>query len=80
MALNDAALKNNLKTLYDNMVTREDNPAQAREYFAQQMAQIISDYVRSATLFATPVQVASAAMSNGAGPVVAANNLQITIA
>ncbi len=80
MALNDASLKNNLKALYDQMITREDNPQQAREYFAQQMSQIISDYVRSASLFATPIQVTAAAMSNGGGPVVAANNLQITIA
>lgn len=79
MALNDTVFKNKLKTLFDDMSKIEKEPEKARDLFAEKLSGIISEYVRSASIFATPVQITSSAMSNGGGPVVAANNLNCTL-
>ncbi len=79
MALNDIALKNKLKTLFDDMSKIDKDPQKARELFADKLSGIISEYVRSADVFATPLQITASTMSNGGGPVVAANNLNCTV-
>ncbi|MEO0075647.1 MAG: hypothetical protein ABIK31_06025 [candidate division WOR-3 bacterium] len=57
----------------------EKKPENARKLFASQLATIIDNYVKSATIIATPEKILAAGLSNSAGPVVAANNLICSI-
>lgn len=79
MSLNKAQLKSRIVTILKELSKREDDPEKAVDDFAEAIANAVDSYVKSGTFFATPVQITSAALSNGGGPVVAANNLNITI-
>lgn len=47
--------------------------------FANGMADAIDDYIKSGSIFATPVNIGLAVMTAGGVPVVAANNLDSEI-
>lgn len=47
--------------------------------FATRLADAVDSYVKGATITASPAQITAAVMSNGGGPVVAANNLNSTL-
>lgn len=79
MPLNKQQLKNDIKAAFDAVRQQEDNQAQAIDTLAGKIADAIDGYIKQATITATPAHVAGAALSNGAGPVVAANNLTSTI-
>jgi len=76
MALDKTNLKNSIKALLEDMMSKED--ASYNE-FAERLADAVDTYVKTATVVATPAQVTAAAMSNGGGAVVAANNLISTL-
>jgi hypothetical protein len=50
MALNKTVLKQELKTLQQDMKTREDD---SMEHYAEQLATIIDNYVKTATVSTT---------------------------
>lgn len=74
MALNKPQLKLDIMALLNEMKTKTDQ-AESIDAFSTGLSDIIDSYIRSATVMATPVQVAAAAMSNTGGPVAAASNL-----
>jgi DNA-binding transcriptional regulator YbjK len=76
MALNKAGLKNEIKTLMQDMMQREQASI---DEFAGRLADAVDGYVKTATVTATPAQVLAAALSNGGGSVVADNNLISTL-
>jgi len=78
MALNKEQLKTDIKSLLENMGERTEKE-EAMEHFSTQLADLIDDYIKSASIFATPAQVTSATMVAGTYPVTAANNLNVTI-
>jgi len=75
MPLNKQKLKSDIKAAFDAVKQQEDNQAQAIDTLAGRIADAIDSYIKQAAINATPLNVASAALSNGGGPVVAANNL-----
>jgi hypothetical protein len=79
MALNKTKLQNDINTLLGEMSKIEKNPAKAQKEFAKQLANIIDEYVKTATIVATPASIVTAALSNSGGPVVAVNNIVCTI-
>ena len=74
MALNKVKLKEDIKLLTMDMLDSTDRDS-ALEVYAENMADIIHYYVSNATVVINPLGVSAALMSNGGGPVVAANNL-----
>ena len=68
-------LKNALIELLTDMAEKDSDANQAREEFAERLSLIITSYIQSATILATPESVTSATMVAGAYPVVATNNL-----
>ena len=79
MALNKIQLKSSILDILQDMKTRQQDPDQAMNDFAEKLSNAIHDYVSNADIIATPANVAAAAMANSGGPVVAANNLQCNI-
>ena len=75
MALNKAQLKSDIKAAFVAQQDKTENPEAAIDDLADKISTAIDSYIKGATIFATPAGVASAALSNGAGPVVSANNL-----
>jgi hypothetical protein len=73
--LDTGGLKNDIKTMLDQLKTMDEREA-AIEKFATDMANAMTVFVRTATIYATPGDVTAAAMSNQGGPVAAANNLE----
>jgi hypothetical protein len=76
--LNKETLKVELAQMQKDML-KETDPVAAQEKFADKLATAIDNYIKSATVTATPAQVLEAAMSNGGGTVEAANNLISTL-
>lgn len=77
--LDKVQLKSSIKQAFIDQQEKTDNPSVALDDLAGKIADAVDDYVKGATIVATPANVATAAFSNGAGPVVAANNLTSTI-
>ncbi|MFU8843478.1 MAG: hypothetical protein ACNA7V_06675 [Bacteroidales bacterium] len=75
MPLNKTQLKNGLKNLLTQTVEQEGSI----DDFADGLAGLVDQYVKTATIFATPADITAAAISNTAGPCAAANNLNCNI-
>jgi len=75
MALNKTALQAAIKAAFMAQSGKTENPEAAIDDLADRIASAIHSYVRGATIVSTPANVMAAAMSNPAGPVMAANNL-----
>lgn len=75
MALNKTALKNGIKAAFVAQLEKKEDPDAALEDLATKIADAVDSYIKGASIFSTPANVATAALSNGGGPVVAANNL-----
>lgn len=78
MALNKAGLKADIKTMLVELKEAADQET-AIEKFASDLSNALDKFVKSASVYATPLDVTSAAMSNSGGPVVASNNLNSKI-
>lgn len=81
MALNKTELKADIISLLEDMKSRESEPEQAFNDFAEGLSDIIDGYIKSATIIATPAQITGAIMIADpvTGVVVASNNLSSTI-
>jgi hypothetical protein len=73
--LNKSQLKIRILTMLNELKSM-DNQAESIEKFASDLSDAVDEFVKTATVAATPVDVTAAAMSNSGGPVVAANNLE----
>lgn len=78
MALDKAGLKTNIKTMLEELGNTPDRD-QAIEKFATDLSDAIDSYVKTATIYATPVDVTGATMVAGSYTVEAANNLNSNI-
>lgn len=78
MALVKATLQAELVSMLNEM-TSETDQATGIQNFAGKLATAIDNYIKTASIVSTPAQVTLAAMTNGGGTVVAANNLISTI-
>lgn len=77
--LNKTSLKTAIKDAFNTVKDQPDNQDQAIETLSDLLADSIDEYVKSASIKASVAAIAGAAMSNGGGPVVAANDLICTI-
>jgi len=75
MALNKTLLLTAIKAAFMAQAAKTEDPEAALDDLAGKIAGAIHNYVRGASIVSTPANVATAAMSNAAGPVVAASNL-----
>ena len=76
MALNKNQLKNDIRSLLDNMSERQDNPEQSREDFAQQLSTLIDSYIKSATI-SIPTLTVQVNTATGTGTTVPATTSTI---
>lgn len=74
MALNKPQLKLDIMALLNEMKTKTDQ-VESIDAFSTGLSDIIDSYIRSASITATPVHIAAAALSNTGGPVAAASNI-----
>jgi len=83
MALDKTELKNSIIALLDVLKTYDGTTGKeqddAIDKFGDDLANYIDAYVKTATVVITPANVVTAALSNGGGSVVAANNLNGTL-
>lgn len=83
MALNKTVLTASIKAIFNALKSYDGTTGQTQtdaiNKFAGDLADAIDTYVKGATLYSTPVDVATATMANSGGPVVAANNLPVNI-
>lgn len=77
--LNKSTLKSEIKAAFQDQKDKTENPEAALDDLATKIADAIDSYIKGATIVATPANVVTAALSNGGGPVVAANNLTSSI-
>jgi len=75
MPLDKPSLKAEIKQLLVDLSTNEGDQTEAFDTFADGLSNAIDTYIKTATITATPIEITAAAMSNGGGAVVAANNL-----
>lgn len=79
MALDKAGLKGNIVTMLEELTETPDRD-QAIEKFATDLSNAIDTYVKTATIYATPVDVTGAAMvAGGSYAVASTNNLNSNI-
>lgn len=67
MALNKVALKNGIKGILNELKTREDNQADAIDYFATELSDIIDTYVKAAEVKTQVTTTGSATAQTGVG-------------
>lgn len=65
MALNKTAFKQGLKGLLEAQALNENDPAQAREDFAEELATLVIDLIKTATVSGTVVTTGSATTQTG---------------
>jgi hypothetical protein len=75
MPLDKTTFKADVKQLLTDLSTNEGDQDAAFDEFADGLANAIDTYIKTATITATPIEITAAALSNGGGVVVAANNL-----
>jgi len=83
MALDKNGLKTSIKTLLDTLKTYDGTTGKeqsdAINKFCDDLSTYIDTYVKTATVVITPLDITAAALSNGGGAVVSANNLNGTL-
>lgn len=79
MPLDKTTFKADVKQLLTDLSTNEGDQDTAFDQFADGLANAIDTYIKTATITATPIEITAAALSNGGGAVLAANNLISTI-
>lgn len=67
LTIGQPALQQNILSLLEDLSVKEDNPQEAREVFAQKLAQFIVDCIKSATVTTTIVTVGSSTTQTGTG-------------
>ncbi|MBS0647397.1 MAG: hypothetical protein JSR97_12530 [Verrucomicrobia bacterium] len=67
MALDKDTLEQAILSIMDNMAAREDNPGDAREYFAEQLSNAIDAFVRSGKVDVTVTTTGTATNHTGTG-------------
>lgn len=82
MALNKTTLQNSIKAIYQTLATYDGSAgktqADAINKASADLATAIETFVKSAQVTITPAHVTAGALSNGGGPVVAANNIVVS--
>jgi hypothetical protein len=83
MAGDETTLKNELKAAYDKVNAFDGSAGKtaedAKEELASVTASAVVKWLDSVSFSATPAAIATAGMSNGGGPVVAASNLTLDL-
>jgi hypothetical protein len=83
MALDKSTLKTSIKALTNALKTYDGSSGKSQdeaiEKFAEDLSNYIDTYVKTATVVITPLNITEAALSNGGGTVVSANNLNGTL-